>query len=94
MPDPRAQRAAEIQEAIRRVLYDDWNPIGVDSLPPDEYDAYIAPIYRLLTETRTELDLLQALRRIERNILGESTTPVGRLRELAAKLLALDVRLG
>ena len=93
MPDSRTRRAAEIQEAIRRVLYDDWNPIGVDSLPPDEYDSYITPLYRLLTETRSELDVLEALRRIERNVLGESTSPVGRLREIAAKLLALDVNL-
>jgi hypothetical protein len=50
MDDSRKERVAEIQESIRRILRHDWNPIGFgDVLPEDEYDSYIAPVYRILT---------------------------------------------
>ena len=37
------QRVAEI-----RKLWNEWDPIGVASAVPDEYDAYLAPTLRLL----------------------------------------------
>lgn len=43
--EPREKRAAEIQDPILRILYKDWNPIGIEGLlPDDEYDSYIAPV--------------------------------------------------
>jgi hypothetical protein len=33
--------------AIRRILRDEWNPIGFD-VPDDEYDSYIPAVYQLL----------------------------------------------
>jgi len=37
-------------DAVRHVLYEMWNPVGVGGLPADEYDAYVWPIVRLLRE--------------------------------------------
>jgi hypothetical protein len=45
MSDSRKKRAVVIQDAIRQILYHDWDPIGVAGLaPPDEYDHYIAAV--------------------------------------------------
>ena len=48
MSDARDKRATEIRDAIQLILYYDWHPIGCDDLPLDEYDSYIAPVYRIL----------------------------------------------
>jgi len=41
METSREQRAAEIQDSIRQVLFRDWDPIGVSDNPKlaDEYDS-------------------------------------------------------
>src|SRR5258706_4013456 len=45
----RRQKAVEIMDSIQTILFNDWDPIGVnDSAPKTEYDAYIAVIYRSL----------------------------------------------
>lgn len=83
---PREERAAEIQDSIRQILYHDWNPIGFDGLlPEDEYDSYIAPVYRILAGSRTEAELIAFLR----------CPPISddQLRRVAQQLLALNVKL-
>ena len=47
-------RRAELQEAVRRILFDVWDPIGLskEGLPPDEYDRYVLPIFALIVNTR------------------------------------------
>ncbi len=73
-------------DAIRQILRHDWNPIGFDDfLPEDEYDSYIGPVYRILAGTRSEDELIDYLR--WRPATEE------RLRTIARKLLALNVKL-
>jgi hypothetical protein len=93
MADPRDKRAAEIQDSIRQVLYRDWNPIGVSELPENEYDSYIAPVYRILVGSRSEQELIESLFRIERDTIGMPCKSPEQLRSVARKLLELDVRL-
>jgi hypothetical protein len=94
MTDSRGKRAAEIQESIRRILRHDWNPIGfVDLLPEDEYDSYIAPVYRILASSRSEQDLIECLFPLESDIIGTSCASAEQLRPVARRLLELDVRL-
>jgi hypothetical protein len=93
MTDSRATRAAKIQASIRQVLYRDWNPIGVGSLPEDEYDSCIAPVYRILAGSRSEQELVDLLYRIERDSIGTPCRSPEMLRPIARKLLELDVRL-
>jgi hypothetical protein len=89
MGESRTERAAGIQDAIRQIMFRDWDPIGVcGDLPEDEYDSYIGGVYRILATSRSEDALAQFLAGVE---LSEA--PPDHLRALARKLLALDVRL-
>jgi hypothetical protein len=94
MSASREERAAGIQDAIRQILFHDWDPIGVrGDLPEDEYDAYIGGVYRILATSRSEDSLVQFLAGVEQDLLGVSEAPPDHLRAVARKLLALDVRL-
>jgi hypothetical protein len=94
MPDSRVKRAAEIQDAIRQILYRDWDPIGVcGGAPEDEYDSHIGGVYRILSGSRSEEELIQFLAGRSEDILGSQVPEPERLRSVAQKLLALDVRL-
>ena len=93
MPDSKEKRAAEIQDSIRQILYHDWNPIGVSDLPEDEYESYIAPVYRVLVGSRSEQELIDCLFRLERDAIGMSSESPEQLRPIARRLLELDVRL-
>ena len=56
-------------EAIRRILLDDWNPIGVD-VPDDEYDSYIPLIHRMIQQRNSVDQLTLALGNIESERMG------------------------
>jgi hypothetical protein len=94
MTDSREKRAVEIQDSIRQILYYDWSPIGfVDLLPKDEYDSYIAPVYRILAGSRSKDELIDCLYQIETETMGLGSGSRERLRDVASKLLTLDVSL-
>src|SRR5580765_5958056 len=97
MTDSRKKRAAEIQDSIRRILYHDWDPIGVSGkAPEDEYDGYIAPVYRILASGGSEQEPIEYLFRTGEGIMGATRTPEAhyeQLRRVARRLLELDVRL-
>ena len=95
MPDPKAKRAAEIQQSIRDVLMHQWDPIGVadSTTSDDEYDAYIAPVYRILVGSRSEDELVGFLHFTERDVIGMATANPESLRGVARALLALNVKL-
>jgi hypothetical protein len=94
MTDSRESRAAKIQDSIRQILYHDWNPIGFDdALHEDEYDSYIAPVYRILVGSRSEQELIEFLFHTERDTIGVPCESAEQLRPLARRLLELDVRL-
>ena len=91
---PPRRRVTVIQDAIRKVLIDDWDPIGVRGVAGavDEYDSYIGRIYQILRGSRSANDLVDCLARIEQAEIGVSTTERSR-RDVAAKLLDLKVGL-
>ncbi|MGI8979693.1 MAG: hypothetical protein ACR2FY_10735 [Pirellulaceae bacterium] len=90
----RETRAAKIQDSIRQILRHDWNPIGFAGvLPEDEYDSYIAPIYRILIGNRSEQEIMECLFRLERDIIGSPCESAEQLRPVARKLLELNVKL-
>lgn len=61
----RDERAREIQESIRHILFYDWDPIGVNDLAPDdEYDSYVGGIYRLLASDAAEYQIIEHLQRL------------------------------
>ena len=91
----RKGRALEIREAIRKVVFFDWDPIGVSKYggPTDEYDAGISPIYRILVGSRSENDLIETLRRNARTDLGVDAGSTDKLQVVARRLLGLKVTL-
>jgi hypothetical protein len=94
--DLRSQRwqALAVQSSIRKVLMDEWDPIGVQGVPEaiDEYDGYIGRFYRILAGNRSKIDLIDCLERIERDEMGVSTSEQTR-DSVVNSLLALNVTL-
>jgi hypothetical protein len=92
---PPRSRAIEILDAIREVLFKDWDPIGINDCATTvaEYDAYIAPVYRILVGSRSENDLVETFRKIEREQMGLGASSHEKLHSVANKLLELHVAL-
>lgn len=90
----KERRGREIQDQIRSVLEESWDPIGLfPGGPESEYDAYIGPLYRLLIEEAGDLALTRYLMEAEATILGQSARHARHLVEPVRRLMALDVRL-
>ena len=87
------ERAIRVQDQIRDVLFNEWDPIGVnDVAPSDEYDAYVGGIYRLLS-SGTDSEILAAhLRKLEIEQMECPTNDEHR-KTIAERLLGLDISL-
>jgi hypothetical protein len=92
---PKRSQALAIQDSIRQVLYKNWDPLGINDYPAaaDEYDAYIAPVYRILVGSRSEDELIRVLGRIEEKEMGVSAGSDENLHSVCTKLLELKVTL-
>jgi hypothetical protein len=79
-------------ETVRRILWLDWDPIGVNDHPDavDEYDSYAPGIVSMLARgcSADELDL--HLSRIETDSMGLSQTPGASRATVVQKLLTLQ----
>lgn len=97
MTDSQDKKAVKIQDSIRQILYQEWDPIGVaGSAPEDEYDSYIGPVYRILSGSRSEQELVEYLFRTARDTIGVACVTaehMEQMRPVARRLLELDVRL-
>jgi hypothetical protein len=95
MSDSKSKKAIEIQNLIGRVLFEDWDPIGVNNNPnlSDEYDSYIAPVYKILSGSRSEDELIDYLFKTTNETIGLDCKDREMLRPVAQKLLTLDVKL-
>jgi hypothetical protein len=94
MTDARDRKAKEIQDAIREVLYRDWDPLNVcDAGPKDEYDSYIGAIYRILASSPSREAVARELVRIESESMGFDQVKEEALLRVADKLLSIDIRL-
>jgi hypothetical protein len=62
------------EEAIRRVLMSDWDPIGC-GVPDDEYDRYIPVIFRLIQARVGVADLASHLQMLETEWIGLPARP-------------------
>ncbi|HVK79367.1 MAG TPA: hypothetical protein VM915_02035 [Verrucomicrobiae bacterium] len=69
-----SDRAALKQDffAVRDVLTEVWNPVGVGGLPADEYDSYVWPIVRLLRENPDDATLAAHLITLERDYFARN----------------------
>lgn len=92
--EERERLARNIQDQISRILFEDWDPIGLkDILPSDEYDSYVGGVYRLLASGATCERVAEHLTDLERNYFGYHQATKERNMPAAKKLCELNVRL-
>jgi len=94
MTDRKTDRALEIMESIRCILFEDWDPIhvGDNEKLRDEYDSYIAPVYRLLVSNASAEEITDYLFKLEHD-LGMPAKSKEHLPPIVRKLQGLNVRL-
>ncbi|MEO6036299.1 MAG: hypothetical protein ABIQ35_13665 [Verrucomicrobiota bacterium] len=85
-------KANEIQNSIRTILLEDWNPVSDSKVPTDEYDGYIGGVYRLLTSNPSEDEIIDYLCDVEKKSFGFSPER-SKLLSVAKKLKALNIKL-
>lgn len=90
----KKDRAEEIYNEIRSVLFKDWDPVSVSYNPDliDEYDSYIGSIYRLIFINASTDEIAEALSKIERDQIGFDT-PKEKLLPVAEKLKLINVKI-
>lgn len=80
-PDPDKEHAwwswwrAEGQAALTRLLRDEWNPIGLDDVPADEYASYATRLGGLLREGVSEDEIASFLEDVRTGALGLPAHP-------------------
>lgn len=87
-------RPVDMQTAIREVLYEDWNPPGLEDLMPEDIQThYIMPILRILCGSRSEKELLDFLHRTGSGFGGvaDESGDHHHLRPVAKKLLKVKL---
>lgn len=65
-------RARQYHNEIRRILLQDWDPIGVSDIPEaqDEYDSYIGGVYSKLIRRAPKHELFDYLWEVETKNMG------------------------
>lgn len=81
---------ASAYEALDRLLFRQWDPIGVYDMdgPDDEYRAYLLRFWELVRSGSPEEDVVEYLAEIERNRMGCETSQERRL-DIVRKAAAL-----
>jgi hypothetical protein len=81
LPDPDAERAwwawwnAEGEGALTRLLRSEWNPLGDDDVPDDEYASYATRLGDLLREGISEQETADFLSEARTGALGLPRQP-------------------
>ena len=87
----RRKKGGSIHAEIKRILWEEWDPIGVrGEAPDDEYNAYIGGIHRLLADGADKAAIVEHLYRQETESMG-LRGDTGRLGPIADSLLKIDV---
>jgi hypothetical protein len=94
MADSKLERASGIQNSIGKVLFEEWDPICVNDNHnlSNEYDSYTAPVFRILTENRSEEALIDFLFKTQVKVIGCDCENRETLRPVAKKLLSLNIK--
>lgn len=93
-PEQREIHGRAILEAIRKVLYREWDPLDVcDVGPEDTYDSHIGRIYRLLATHPSRDEVVQELKKIQIALIGPDFSKEKRLNAVVDMLISIDMRL-
>ena len=60
----------DLYKFIYKLLYQEWNPIGVEDLPEDEYQGYLPQIFRLAIKGSSSEKIAEYLLSIEKERMG------------------------
>lgn len=87
------QRARTLQQKIRAILLEEWDPIGVIEIPDarDEYDGYVPDIYAILISQKPINDVFDYLLWAEAEHMG-LTVNRQRTQRISEQLFALTAR--
>jgi hypothetical protein len=66
------EESREIRLKIRRILMNEWDPIGVKDVPEaaDEYDLYLSDVYGLVVQNAPASKIAKYLRHVEIDRMG------------------------
>jgi hypothetical protein len=86
-------KSKTVNEQIRQVLMESWDPIGVahEVDAQDEYDYYILPLHFFLIRGADAEEIVTYLWRIETQEVGLGRLGRTRLYEVARRLLSLNM---
>ena len=89
----RDKRTARIWKEIDEILWNVWDPIGVNNADAarDEYHGYISGIFRLLEDGAAEEQIAKHLHQIETESMG-LTSDEFHCREVAKQLLRINLK--
>ena len=84
-------KGKEIWQAVREILFREWDPIGINSNPAlsDEYDSYVISIVRLLQAEADEYKIAGHIRNLQRVNIGLSSVNEEQDRRIARRLINL-----
>ncbi len=61
----------ELYRTVDEILWNDWDPIGVNDIAPrDEYQSYVPEIFLMLIHNKTENEIADRLYKIETETIG------------------------
>jgi hypothetical protein len=89
--EPDGEAWLDIQDRIRDVLNQQWDPIRVADIVEDEYDGYIGEIYGLLKAGSSAAEIAEHLRSVEADKMELPASPLEKLRSVAESLRHLDL---
>ena len=77
----------KIWRIIDDILWNDWDPIGINDVAPrDEYRSYVPAIQKLVSEKRNSETIAQELDRIASKTIGVGSN-LSRSRAVAKKII-------
>ena len=82
------QRQTEIYKKIDDLLYYEWNPIGGEDLPRDEYQSYTPHIFSLKIQGANKIKIAEHLFYLESVTIGMTGT-MKNCEEIAQKILEI-----
>ena len=87
-----AQARADAEAAIRSVLLQEWDPLGVHEIPGPhaEYDRHAAEVYELLARGASDVQVERYLHHIERDDLQHPELATRDLGAVLRKLRELE----
>lgn len=67
-----SDKARRVQLDIKQALINEWDPIGIGDIPEaqDEYDSYVATIYKFYLQNKTKSEIFDYLWWIETEHMG------------------------